>query len=482
MFATVWGLMQFLCSPLLGALSDRYGRRPVILISCLGLGLDYIFMAVAPSLTLLFIGRIISGITAATISTAFAYIADVTPEDGRAKAFGVVGLAFGLGFVLGPAIGGLLGGLDPRLPFWVSAAACLINAAFGWFVLPESLPPERRMAFAWARANPLGSLRLLGSHRQLLGLAVVDFIVNVAHQVLPSVFVLYAAFRYGWDETAVGLTLAFVGVCSALVQGLVVGPATAWLGSRGALIAGMLFGSLGMVIYGLAPTGPWFLLGVPVMALWGLVGPDGHGHDEPQGEPVRAGPAAGRQQLLAQRRRDCSARPSSPRPSPGCSTGCPAHRSCSPRCCWSQRRRVAWIVTAPPPDAGRARVSLQTSQSGFSGLLNHGSAQPRSRQRRTMAAATSWPSRSNSGSLPPGWVSPRRRYRISGRVGRSPSNSLSFNAKASSERASWRTIWRSANTAASPSDDAGKGLSPNPSFDEKPGKIRWLPPFPATST
>ena len=273
LFATVWGLMQFLCSPLLGTLSDRYGRRPVILISCLGLGLDYIFMAVAPSLTLLFVGRIISGITAATISTAFAYIADVTPEDGRAKAFGVVGLAFGLGFVLGPAIGGLLGGLDPRLPFWVSAAACLINAAFGWFVLPESLPPERRMAFAWTRANPLGSLRLLSSQRQLLGMAAVDFLVNVAHQVLPSVFVLYAAFRYGWDEMAVGLTLAFVGLCSALVQGLVVGPATARLGSRRALVAGMLLGGLGMVIYGLAPSGPWFLLGVPVMALWGIVGP-----------------------------------------------------------------------------------------------------------------------------------------------------------------------------------------------------------------
>ena len=274
----------------------------MILISCLGLGLDYIFMAVAPSLTLLFVGRIISGITAATISTAFAYIADVTPEDGRAKAFGVVGMAFGLGFVLGPAIGGLLGGLDPRLPFWVSAAACLINAAFGWFVLPESLPPERRMAFAWARANPLGSLRLLGSHRQLLGMAAVDFIVNVAHQVLPSVFVLYAAFRYGWDETAVGLTLAFVGVCSALVQGLIVGPATAWLGSRGALIAGMLCGCLGMVIYGVAPSGRV----VPARRAGdGAVGPrrpDGHGHDEPQGEPVRAGPAAGRQQLLAQRR------------------------------------------------------------------------------------------------------------------------------------------------------------------------------------
>ena len=273
LFATTWGLMQFLCSPLLGALSDRYGRRPVILVSCLGLGLDYIFMAIAPSLTLLFVGRLISGVTAATISTAFAYIADVTPPDGRAKAFGLVGMAFGLGFVLGPAIGGLLGGLDPRLPFWVSAAACLANAAFGWFVLPESLPPERRMEFAWKRANPVGSLNLLRSQRQLLGLAIIDFIVNVAHQVLPSVFVLYAAYRYGWGETTVGLTLAFVGACAALVQGLLVGPAVERLGTRRALIGGLLSGTLGMAIYALAPTGPWFWLGVPVMALWGVVGP-----------------------------------------------------------------------------------------------------------------------------------------------------------------------------------------------------------------
>ena len=273
LFATVWGLMQFLCSPLLGALSDRYGRRPVILISCLGLGLDYIFMAVAPSLTLLFVGRVISGITAATISTAFAYIADVTPAEGRAKAFGVVGMAFGLGFVVGPAIGGLLGGLDPRLPFWVSAVACLANAAFGWFVLPESLPPERRMAFAWKRANPMGSLNLLRSQRQLVGLAVVDFLASLAHQVLPSVFVLYAGYRYGWGETMVGLTLAFVGVCSAIVQGLLIGPVVARLGTKRALIGGLLTGGFGMAIYGAAPSGAWFLVGVPVMALWGLAGP-----------------------------------------------------------------------------------------------------------------------------------------------------------------------------------------------------------------
>lgn len=273
LFATVWGLMQVVSSPFLGALSDRYGRRPVILISCLGLGLDYIFMALAPSLVLLFIGRVISGITAATISTSFAYIADVTTTDNRAKAFGLVGMGFGLGFILGPAIGGLLGGLDPRLPFWVSAAACLINAAFGWFVLPESLPPEKRMAFAWKRANPLGSLRLLGRHRQLIGLAVVDFLANVAHYVLPSVFVLYAAYRYGWGETAVGLTLAFVGICAALVQGLLVGPAVARFGPRRTLFAGLVIGGFGMAVYGLAPTGAWFLIGVPIMALWGIAGP-----------------------------------------------------------------------------------------------------------------------------------------------------------------------------------------------------------------
>ncbi len=272
-FATVWALMQFLCSPLLGALSDRYGRRPVILISCLGLGLDYIFMALAPSLLLLLVGRVISGITSATIGTSFAYIADVTKPEERARAFGLVGMAFGLGFVVGPAIGGLLGSVDPRLPFWISAAACLANAAFGWFVLPESLPPEKRMEFAWKRANPIGSLRLLASHRQLLGLAAVDFLGNFAHQVLPAVFVLYAGHRYGWGEMTVGLTLAFVGICTAIVQGLLIGPIVGRFGSRRALIAGLLAGALGMSIYGLAETGPWFWAGVPVMAFWGLAGP-----------------------------------------------------------------------------------------------------------------------------------------------------------------------------------------------------------------
>jgi DHA1 family tetracycline resistance protein-like MFS transporter len=273
LFSTVWALMQFLCSPLLGVLSDRYGRRPVLLISCLGLGLDYVFMAVAPSLTLLFIGRIVSGIASATISTGFAYMADITPEEDRARAFGVIGVAFGLGFVVGPAIGGLLGSLDPRLPLWAAAGACFLNAAFGWFVLPESLPPGRRMAFAWKRANPIGAFRLLANQRQLVGLAAANFLVELANKVMPSVFVLYATYRYGWTETNVGLTLALVGICAAIVQGALVGPMVARLGERRTLALALACGALGMVAYGLAPDGGWFLLGVPLMCMGTLSGP-----------------------------------------------------------------------------------------------------------------------------------------------------------------------------------------------------------------
>jgi DHA1 family tetracycline resistance protein-like MFS transporter len=273
LFSTIWAVMQFFFSPLLGVVSDRYGRRPVILISCLGMGLDYIFMALAPSLTLLFIGRVISGITSATIGTGFAYIADVTPEWDRARAFGLVGVAFGVGFVAGPALGGLLASVEPRLPFWVAAAASLINAGFGWFVLPESLPRERRMAFEWKRANPVGAFHLLARHRELLGLATVNFLGQLAHQVLPAVTVLYMAYRYGWGETEVGLTLALVGICSAVVQGALVGPVVARLGERTTVLLGLACGGAGMAIYGLAPSGALFLIGAPVMSLWGLAGP-----------------------------------------------------------------------------------------------------------------------------------------------------------------------------------------------------------------
>jgi DHA1 family tetracycline resistance protein-like MFS transporter len=273
LFGTVWALMQFVFSPVQGALSDRFGRRPVILLSNLGMGLDYVLMALAPNLGVLLIGRIISGICAASISTSFAYIADVTPPDKRAGGFGLVGTAFGVGFVLGPAVGGLLGGFDLRLPFWGAAALSLLNFLYGLLVLPESLPKDRRTPFAWKRANPVGALALLRGYPQLLGLATVSFLQNLAHVVLPSVFVLYASYRYDWDERAVGLTLAAVGVCSAVVQGGLVRPIVARAGERRAMLLGLACGAIGFAIYGAASTGALFCIGIPVMSLWGLTGP-----------------------------------------------------------------------------------------------------------------------------------------------------------------------------------------------------------------
>ncbi len=277
LFATAWALMQFVASPILGALSDRFGRRPIILLSVAGLGLDYIFMALAPSIAWLFVGRVISGITSASFATAAAYIADVTPPEKRAKSFGLIGAAFGLGFVLGPALGGLLGTVSPRLPFWVSAGLCLANALYGAFVLPESLPRERRSRFSWARANPLGSLRLLRSHPELFGLAGVTLLYYVAHEVLPSTFVLYTQYRYDWDSATVGLTLALVGVCTVIVSGGLVGPIVARIGERRAALTGLTCGAIAFAIYGLAPSGSLFLLGVPVMGFWGLYGPSAQG-------------------------------------------------------------------------------------------------------------------------------------------------------------------------------------------------------------
>ncbi len=269
-FATAWALMQFVFSPLLGVLSDRFGRRRVLLISLTGLGLDYVLMALAPNLAWLFVGRVISGITAATYSTAAAYIADVTPPERRAASFGYVGAAWGAGFVFGPALGGLLGSFDPRWPFWAAALLTLSNSLYGFFVLPESLPPERRSPFGWRRANPLGALGLVRGRKGLAGLFSMQVLHVVAHYSLPSVFVLYASYRYGWDSTRVGLTLAFVGVCTAVVQGGLIGPAVRWLGERRAALAGLACETVGYALYAAAPTGFWFLCAIPFGALAGL--------------------------------------------------------------------------------------------------------------------------------------------------------------------------------------------------------------------
>jgi len=273
LFATVWAVMQFIFSPVLGSLSDRFGRRKVILLSNVGLGLDYLLMAVAPSLWWLFLGRVISGITSSSFGTAGAYIADVTPPGERARKFGMLGVAFGVGFIIGPSVGGLLGSVNLRAPFWGAAVLSLANAAYGFFILPESLPPERRSAFHWRRANPIGSVQLLRSRPQLMALGIAGFLSMLGHDSLPITFVLYTSYRYRWDQWTIGLVLALVGVASIVVQGGLVGRIVAALGERRALAVGFICGAIGMLIYGLAPTGKVFLLGIAMTALYGLSHP-----------------------------------------------------------------------------------------------------------------------------------------------------------------------------------------------------------------
>ncbi|HWP64953.1 MAG TPA: TCR/Tet family MFS transporter [Candidatus Limnocylindria bacterium] len=277
LFGTTFAAMQFVCAPVLGALSDRFGRRPFILLSNLGLGLDYLLMALAPSLAWLFVGRTVAGIFSASVSIPGAYIADVTPPERRAASYGLLSAAFGLGFIIGPAVGGLAGSVSPRLPFWIAAALSLANVCYGVFVLPESLPPERRAHCTWSRANPLSALSLLRRRSRLLGLSAVAFLSYWAHEALPSTFVLYTDHRFGWTEDTVGLVLAALGLASVVVQTGLVRPVVARAGERRSLLLGIGFGLSGFLVHGLAPTGRLFCLGVPLISLWGFWGPAAQG-------------------------------------------------------------------------------------------------------------------------------------------------------------------------------------------------------------
>lgn len=272
-FGSAFALAQFLASPVQGALSDRFGRRPVILLSNTGLALDFVLMAVADTLPLLFLGRVIAGITAASVSTANAYIADVTPPERRAGAFGFLGAAFGIGFVLGPVLGGWLGSIDLRLPFWIAAGLAAANVCWGLLVLPESLPREKRAPFRWRNASPIGAWQLVRAHPSVVGLVLAVVLSQFAHYVLPSTFVLYAHHRYGWDEREVGTVLALVGIANALVQGVLVRVLVPKIGEARALVAGLTLGALGFATMGLAASGPAFLAAIPLLALWGLGGP-----------------------------------------------------------------------------------------------------------------------------------------------------------------------------------------------------------------
>ena len=288
--STLFMAMQFVFSPLQGTLSDRYGRRTVILISSFGLGVDFIAMALAPALWVLLAARLVSGACSASFSTANAYIADVMPHEKRAAAFGIMGAAISIGFVLGPALGGLLGHWNLRLPFWTAAGLALINFGYGFFVLPESLPKERRTPrFDWRHANPFGALVLLRRYPQVLGLAAVFFLINLAQFSLNSTYVLYTDYRFGWGAQVVGYTLALVGLCSGIVQGGLVRRLMPRLGERRMILAGLVLCVGGYMLFGLAPVAGAFLLAIPLFCLGGLAGPPAQSMMSRQVDPQEQG-------------------------------------------------------------------------------------------------------------------------------------------------------------------------------------------------
>ena len=271
--ASVYALMQFFFAPVLGALSDRFGRRPVILLSLFGLGVDYLIQGFAPTIGWLFVGRVVAGIMGASFTTANAYIADVSTPETRAQNFGLVGVAFGLGFIVGPALGGVLGGISIRLPFFVAAGLALLNWLYGFFVLPESLGADNRSAFAWRNANPFSSIAQLRAYPLVAGLAAAFVFVSLAQRGLETTWVLYTGYRFGWGETTNGLTLALVGVTAVVVQGFLIRPAIARFGERRTILFGLSVSVLTFLCYGLAYQG-WMMVAIIVFgSLSGVAGP-----------------------------------------------------------------------------------------------------------------------------------------------------------------------------------------------------------------
>jgi DHA1 family tetracycline resistance protein-like MFS transporter len=254
----VFAAMQFVCAPILGNLSDRYGRRRVLLFAIGSLGIDYIIMGFAPTLAWLFVGRAIAGAAGASFTPAYAYVADISPPEKRAQNFGVVSAAFGIGFIIGPAIGGLLGTLGPRAPFFAAAALSLINFCYGFFVLPESLPPERRRAFQWSRANPLGTLAQMKKHPVVLGVLGALFLWSLGNQVMPSTWAFYTKLRFGWSEAMIGASFAAVGLVMASSQAIVMRRLVPRLGERRSAMMGIISGAIGYTGFGLA-TASWMM-------------------------------------------------------------------------------------------------------------------------------------------------------------------------------------------------------------------------------
>ena len=270
---SVYAITQFVFAPVIGNLSDRFGRRPVLLGSLLGFGIDYLFLALAPTYGWLFVGRIIAGVTGASFTTASAYIADISTQETRAKNFGMIGAAFGLGFVIGPALGGLLAGLGLRAPFYAAATLCLLNALYGYFVLPESLAKEHRRPFDWRRANPFGSLRLLKRYPAIGGLAITFFLIYLAAQSVQGNLNFFTIYRFHWSEKMVGISLAVVGLLVGAVQGGLTRIVNPKLGNEKSIYVGLTLYALGLVLFAFATEG-WMMFAFLVpYCLGGISGP-----------------------------------------------------------------------------------------------------------------------------------------------------------------------------------------------------------------
>jgi MFS transporter, DHA1 family, tetracycline resistance protein len=268
-----FGIMQFAFAPLMGNLSDRFGRRPILLASLFGFGVDYIFQFFAPSITWLLFGRIIAGALGASFTTAMAYIADISEPEKRAQNFGMVGAAFGLGFVLGPALGGLLSSFGPRAPFAVAAALSLLNWLYGFFILPESLPVERRRPFEWKRANPIGALKFFWRYKAILGLMLSIFLLYLASHAVQSTWGFYTKFKFDWSGKAIGISLAVVGVLVGLVQGWLIRFINPWLGQIRSIYIGLFLYALGLVLFGFASEGWMMYVFLIPYCLGGIAGP-----------------------------------------------------------------------------------------------------------------------------------------------------------------------------------------------------------------
>src|SRR6266852_8414038 len=278
LLVSIYAVMQFFCAPVLGALSDRFGRRPVILMALVGLGFDYVLLSVAPTIWWLVLGRVVAGVFGATFTPAGAYIADVSPPEKRAANFGLIGVAFGLGFIAGPALGGLLGETNLRLPFMVCAGLTFLNLLFGLFVMPESLKPENRRAIDWSQANPLGALRAVWRYGAVARLVPVYVASSLAQQGLQSVWVPYTTYRYRWSVADIGISLAIVGLLFAVSQGALVRPMVARFGESRTLVTSLLVAVIGMLLFGLASQG-WMMYAVTAVYCLGLglLGPSTQG-------------------------------------------------------------------------------------------------------------------------------------------------------------------------------------------------------------